>query len=563
MVAPDYNSLCRYAELYYYDFLCDESHGLIPESVLNHIEQCRHCQEQINQLEKVLSQAEGQVESQQRQNRIAVTEMLKLHLAYVGKRVTCQAVRPFLPVSLDADLEIKIPTPITAHLDNCQQCREDLETIRELNLNRKQLWRLGQLLADRSVEDVVSCLTARSAIPSVVVMDWSGITAERLKHLCKCTVCRGLLYEERQKLCDSLPKPEESGEFSCESVSATDIFDYCLPYGIDPAGDEYEKFRPALTSHLRTCRNCLAKMQELHKTICAIVERPESGVATIYHIDESAKVEAIGESDNPYAGLPVRVEIAGREEQVKDGPSVPIVKFGAALKRKVSAMNLKPLLKPAIAAAAIILIGVALFFSTPAASAVTIERIYKAVEKIKNVYIASFFLDKKEPIQERWVSRAANSYMTKTGSQLVLWDIPNRIRKTKNLDTAVSETIRLTDDTLVGIKSKISGSLGIMPFYAISDIPADAQWSRMTDEGLEAAAEGIEVYDLTWVEKAHDGSDIFCKWRVFVDPETNLPQRTELYRKLAADDEYTLRLVKVVEYLSNSEIEAAIKEASF
>ena len=152
--------------------------------------------------------------------------------------------------------------------------------------------------------------------------------------------------------------------------------------------------------------------------------------------------------------------------------------------------------------------------------------------------------------------------MTKTGKGLVLWDIANGAKKIKNFGTDATEINLLTDDMIAGIERKMSGSLGLMPFYDISEIPQDAQWSRITDDGLGVAADGFEVYDLTWAEEKYGGSDTFKKWRVFVNPETNLPQRTEFYRKLA-DDEYTLRLVKVVEYLTDNEMAATVKEVGF
>jgi hypothetical protein len=68
---------------------------------------------------------------------------------------------------------------------------------------------------------------------------------------------------------------------------------------------------------------------------------------------------------------------------------------------------------------------------------------------------------------------------------------------------------------------------------------------------------------LTWTEKAYDGSTVLKKWRVFADSETNFPRRIEWYEKLTADSEYTLSSAMEVEYLSDSEIQKIIKEASF
>jgi outer membrane lipoprotein-sorting protein len=102
----------------------------------------------------------------------------------------------------------------------------------------------------------------------------------------------------------------------------------------------------------------------------------------------------------------------------------------------------------------------------------------------------------------------------------------------------------------------------VVPISRISELPHEAQWSRVTDVSLKGSTRNIEVYDLTWGEKAYDGSIVFKKWRVFLDPTTKLPQRTEFYEKSSADSEYNLRSVKVVESLSDSEIQEVIEEAS-
>jgi len=561
MVTSNSNLLCSEVEPYYYDFLNSESRRLVPESIIDHIKQCQYCQEQIEELKEVLSQAG--LESEQKQIRTAVTDMLELHLAYIGKRVTCHITRPFLPSLLDPALKIRIPTPITAHLDNCIQCREDLKTIQGLNLNRNQLSRLSQLFAGKPVDDTVSCSTVRPFISSVAAMKWEGVTTETLKSLLGCRVCRWLLYEERQEVLDSLPQNGRVSEFPCESVSATDIFDYCFPYGLDSANDQYAKFRPALTSHLRSCPTCLAKMQELHKTICAIDEQPESGAITIYTIDKSAKSQAGYESDDLYTGFPIKVEVTNPEDKTGTEELATVIDSAVSLREKVSALKYKSFIKTAATVAAIVLIASFLLFYTPTAKAISIEQIYKAIEKVTNVYIAKFVPSRTEPTQEKWVSKTLNIYMTKTEKELILWDIGNGIRKSKYTDTGAVETTRLTIESIESIEKKLSGSLGLMPFDNMSEIPPDAQWARVIDEGLEIVAEGIEVYDLTWGSERYDGSVVFQKWQFFVDAKTSLPQRTEYYEKVFTDSEYTLSSVMEIEYLSDSEMQFVLEETSF
>jgi hypothetical protein len=304
-------------------------------------------------------------------------------------------------------------------------------------------------------------------------------------------------------------------------------------------------------------------MQELHKTVYRICERAESDVVTIYQIDESAKAQATSGTKELYAGFPIRVDVKQREEEVKAEQPVPAIDFAATLKQKVSIEKLKPLLKTGAVAAAVIFIAVALLLNAPTAKAVTLSQIYKALEGVKNVYISKFVPDKAKPTQELWASRTLRIYMTKTGEQRVLWDITNGVAKIKHLDTGAVETTRLSAENIADIEKKMSDYLGLVPFTNMSEIPADAQWSLVTDKDLEAAAKGIEIYDLTWTERAYDGSTVFKKWRVFVNPQTNLPQKTEFSEKLPTDNKYVLESTNIIEYLSGSELQEIIKEASF
>jgi len=563
MIAPNPNLLCKEAKLYYYDFLCDEIRELIPEPIINHIEQCSNCQERVNQLHAALSRTEEPIESEQQQVSSAITTMLKLHFAYIGKPVTCNIVKPFLPCLLDPALEIRIPTPIIAHLHNCRQCSGDLDMIRCLNLNRQQLCRLSQLFAEKPGKYNINCSQAYDAVLAVLSMDFRKTKEELLKHVCTCPHCRKLLYQYRETFRTKHLREKREQKFPCDEVSATDIFDYVVPYGIDPANDQYAKFSKSLISHLMNCQRCLYKMQQLHQTIVSIVERPDSDVVTVYHIDESAKTEVRSESDDIYAGFPIRVETANRVGQVNTGRSASTIGFGAALKQKVSAMKLKPLAKAAVAAAAVVLIAVALFLSTQTAKAITMDQIYKALEKVKNVHISKFAPDKTNPIEERWVSRTLNIAMSKTEKHLVLWDIPNRARRSKQLDTAVTETLPLTNDDVADVEKKMTGSLGLIPLSDISDVLPDSEWGRVADDGLEDVSKGIEVYDLLWTEQGPSGPLIFKRCRLSIDPYTNLPHKIEIYRKIAADNQYTLRSKVIVEYLSDSEIRTVIKDVGF
>jgi hypothetical protein len=551
------------ARLYYYDFLNEESKGGIPESALEHMTECLDCQVEIDRLKVLFEGVDARTGSEQRRRNSAISTLLRLHFACIGEPVKCKTVKPFLASLADPVLQIRISTPITMHLDECQSCCNDVLNLRDLHLTHKQLCRLGQLLADEPTEDAVSCSQAQAAIGTVVSMVFRETNPEILKHLCTCPDCREQLYLRREAVHKKLLHDGMSqNEFPCEKVLATDIYDYCLPYGIDPADDQYVEFRESLASHLRGCPTCLAGMQELHRTIYNIAERAESDVVTTYDIDEPAEAQSLGESGGLCAGLPTSAETATCEDRVDVEQAATTVDFAAGLKQKISAWNVKPLLKTGLAAAAVILIGLALLLNTPAAKAVTIEQIYRAIENAKNVYVATSGRDGTGPTQERWVSRTLNVYMSKAGGELALWDIPNKVKRVKHLNTGSVETAPLSDEMMTEIETTISGTLGLLPFERISDLLENGQWSRLDGDALEAIANDtdVDVYDLTWQEY---GGSVTFRLRFLVEPKTSIPQRTEFCQKVAGDSEYTLVSAMDFEYLTDSEVQALVEDTFF
>ena len=551
---------CTNARLYYYDFLNEETREGIPNGALQHIEQCHNCQIEVDRLKDLLEQASERFETEQSRRDSAISTLLKLHFDYINEPVICETVKPFLASLADPVLQIRIPTPITTHLGNCRACRNDLKILRDLRLPHKYLCRLGQLLADKPIEDELSCLEARAAIPAVGSMAFRETTAEILEHVCTCPDCRKRLYLHRQSVLEELMHSDiVRDEFSCESVSYADIYDYCLPYGIDPADDEYSEFRESLASHLRTCPTCLAKMQELHRKVSNIAGRVDSGVITAFNIDGSTKIISISEPESS-AALPVSSEIASTEDNVRDSKPAA-VGIITRLKEKTITSNVTPLLKIGLAAAAVIAIGFTVLFNSPAAGAVTIQQIRRAIENAKNVYIATF-TDKMELTQERWVSRSLNVYMTKTGETSVLLDVANGVRKEK-IGAGHTETLPLPNEAIAGTKKMIDGFLGLVPFADLSFIPPDIEWKHVKNNDLETSAKNAEIYELTWVERSLAGNEVFRKWRVFLDPETFLPKETEFYTKGVGDNQYVLKSIMKVEYLSDSEMKAVVDRASF
>jgi hypothetical protein len=352
MISQNPYSNCLSARLYYYDFLSEENTDRIPESTLDHIMHCPDCQLEIGRLEKLLGKVDEGIEDQQSRRTSAIATLLKFHFAHVGEPVTCNTLKPFVASLADPVLQIRIPTPITRHLEECRNCRTDLQILQNLNLTHKQLCRLGQLLAEEPTNHTVGCSQARQAIPAVASMVLRDTDAETLKHLTTCPGCREKLIQRREELRRTLADSRtDQGKIPCKAVLPSDIFDYAFPYGIDPADDEYAEFREPLASHLAECPACLAKVQQLQKTIYSIVERPESGVVTVYHIEEPVP--------------------AGTENDAGHMPPKTTINLTARLKQGLLSPKVKPWLKAAAAAAAVVLIGLTLMLYESTVTAVS------------------------------------------------------------------------------------------------------------------------------------------------------------------------------------------------
>ena len=148
MAASDGNRACEDAAAYYHDFLLDPGDPSLPRSVTDHIEQCEHCRGQVARLAEVLAEAEGRDESFVSEADNALVAELQRHFDHIGDRVGCAQVKPLLPTLLLSSLQIRIPTPVTVHVDHCPECAGDLAVLGELGLDDEQLVRLGRIYED-------------------------------------------------------------------------------------------------------------------------------------------------------------------------------------------------------------------------------------------------------------------------------------------------------------------------------------------------------------------------------------------------------------------------------
>ncbi|NQT03573.1 MAG: hypothetical protein HQ580_16210 [Planctomycetes bacterium] len=228
--------------------------------------------------------------------------------------------------------------------------------------------------------------------------------------------------------------------------------------------------------------------------------------------------------------------------------------------RSVRPKTLRIRIAELAAVAAVILVIFALFFGKSATD-VGLGEIYQVIGAVENICITTFEPVANEPMQVEWVSQTLNIDMFRIGKQLVLWDIPNKVKMTKYLSSDSVKTQILSGEMLSKVKQAAVQRFGLVPFSKISDIPG-ARWTRLEDSEAEAAVSGTKVYDLTWQEtNTASGAIKLRKWRVFWDRDTNLPKRTEWYSKLQSEEEYTFETFAVVTYPTESQIQVLIRNA--
>jgi hypothetical protein len=563
MITVDPNSVCEQAKTYYYEYLCGEPRENVPTKIGVHIDKCGSCQAEVERLKVILAEGEEDTVKSARQRTTALATNMRFHFAYMRAFVGCDTVKLFLPSLAIPALEISVPTPITVHLDKCQQCASDLERIRQLKLTAKQLGRLGQLFAEESRFDTNVCAETQKAIASVGAMAFENTSPAILKHLCVCSECRKLLYEDRKSRSETILKNLKQSPIACDSVSATDIFDYVVLYGIDPDRDQPAMSHRSSTSHLINCPRCLGEMQKLHETVYGILERQESGIVTCFKLDESARSSAVGSPDDLYEDWPIEVQVFDKSVktaaiEATDTSTVGglAVSPGPEPGRKLS--FLRPFIKPAAAAAAVILAAIFLF-NAPAAKAVKLGRIHKVLGRIRNVYIAAFDIEKTEPTQEMWVSQALNTMILKNKKECVFYDIKNKSQNIKDLNTGTITTSKMDNQARAKIQEMTKAPWGLLPSDDIFKLYPDAKWELVPDENIKSPILDTEVYELIWIDENFASR----KWCGHIDIKTRLPQRIEWSLKLAEEGEWKLITKTTISYPTTVEMKAVIKEAGF
>ena len=545
-------SLCRKASEYYYDLL-DGSGAAVPEGVRDHVERCPFCQEQIRQLGQILSETEQAAGLPASRAEVEMVETLSLHFERIDEPVTCSHVKPFLPGLVAPSPPLRIPTPITVHVEHCPLCAQDLAALRALHLGGEQLKRLSRLYGESPGRDATECWRARPAVAALGSLSTEGIDPDLLNHVSTCPPCRAAAYQQRERLlaADSWGTAGRGAILSCNDISPADFFDLVVPYGVTGAGDKTGRAE-TVVAHIRACRRCLERVQALHHTIYDIAERADSEISTVYHTADAAG--SMGDEIGQGRRYPVDVQVLHSEPEPVLGRGDSHAASETAWRRAPGASSRKPLTKVALAAAAAVVLAILLPMHTPTASGTNVGEVLRCLENAPNVHVTTFFRHDTRPTDEMWIARHLRMLVLKTGDRYVLYDLKRRQKRELDPNAGLSAPIKL-DDYEYGGSSLIMAACVGGPLATIAQDTRVRQMPDDTPDGLDRQV----VYELASEKQTSGGIILFYRWRFVLDPATGLPHRIEFFVRESPEGEWELRTTKTFEYLTEPDMKDEIK----
>lgn len=550
-------SLCQKAQEYYYEILCHND-AAVPEAITRHVEGCSFCREQIRRLQEALAQGDSKANSSQGPENNGAIEALSRHFEFLGERVHCSQVKPFLPELLISSRRIRIPTPITVHMDNCPECGRDMASIRELGLGAGQLSRLSQFYGRVADPGPLQCPSAQRAAAGLAAFSLDGADSRTLDHISLCRHCRTWVYQQRARaMADRNARAGRPDVLACNDVSTADLFDFVLPFGLDPVAlGRTSGRRDAVATHVRACPRCMETVQSLHRTLYAVAERADSALCTVCRTDEN-DADPSDEARPPACRYPIHVQVLRQE------PAPAAVGHGlgasSGSERTASAgWRSMPRRKIAVVGITLLVGGLLTMVPRSTATGMNVGGVRKAIERMTDVHMAKFHGEDSTPFFEMFLAAGRQTVVTKVGPERTLYDFrtkrmtvfgPDAAPRTGPLpasgfDSCEEFMLRTFETIFVNVSEKDSLS---ETEYVASDRPGE-YWA---------------VYELTQTGSQGAGLPRLGQWKVFFNPVLKVPEKIEYIARPSAQGLAPAQVqVTRLRYLNRSQMDDTITALS-
>lgn len=426
----DENKKCQNAEPFFYEYFHGSTETL-PEDVLDHIENCSLCLDSIASMKDIFEQSDDALPTNSRHAILA--GKLGRHFSFMDKPVTCSCAKAFMAEMADPIMRITVPTPITVHIQHCEKCAKDVDTIKSFHYHGEALAVIGDFLSQK---------------PSDEISD----------------VSKGLLN--------------------------------------------------------------------------GILTRADSQIVTIFNIDRSVDLANLATEKQQTGQWPITVQVLQKDSMAPSQAEHPLQK------RTI------PFFRTGIAAA-IIIFAFILFPGTAPSMGVSLAQMYQALNKMENFHMVAVSPDTGNVIQEKWIANSLGLMLIEQQGHSVLWNINTATMKTEDLQIK-----QLNKEAVLGIKKTMEPSVNLLPFPYLSQVPEQADWNKIELTDKDVGISDTEIYDLVWTEDTSFGQKITNRSRCYIDIQSRVPRRTELWQK--EDGEFKLHSIFEISYPSSAEINKTI-----
>lgn len=524
---------CDEARLYYYDLLSGDQQETIPTQVMDHVKNCPQCQQQIVQLQQLLSEVDNDSIRRYSQKDDHIVRLLALHYGYLDQEVTCAVAKPFVPTLADESLKIRVITPITRHIEQCPECRRDIDTLRAQGLDSRQLFLVGQFLAELSSTQELPVVAAWA--DSVASLRNGELTAEQLKQISLSPRGRALILRARSQLLAELTESRHQDNIPCEAIENADLFEYAFPYGMEPAADENRHFKETLAAHIRQCRYCLDRLQHMHHTLFGIAERQDAEVVTVMRL--STEVEA--------SELPPHVK-------TKEAPSRP--------QRSPRRITL-PLVN---AFAAVILLVIGLFFviRISPVGAIEYRQMYDALKTVRGIRLTvqdmatqKQDLTAQKTKRVRVIDPVHGQFLLQREQENWFWDLPNAYRVHEVVLEGSIDKHTLDEFTVRKLQASMESFFGVLPEHG--RVPAGSQWSRLEPD---RPSDTVMRRELVIPKTLPDGQQELHKRIFYLDAKTCLPTRVEYWMQPVESEGFKLINITTLQYYTIDQLDRHLQK---
>lgn len=231
---------------------------------------------------------------------------------------------------------------------------------------------------------------------------------------------------------------------------------------------------------------------------------------------------------------------------------------GAAGKSTVRTITLtSPVVSLGAAAAAVIVI-VSLFLNYAPQKSMDLRTMYAALGRVTSLSIERYTPGEDAPFHQEWMSQTLNASMSRftRADAVVLLDLAHATMKTKRTGSDSARSEMIPEERFFNVNRRINSNFGLMPFSDADNMPADVQWTRVTDPDVLSVVPDADVYDLVWAKRWPEAE--VKRHRYFVNADTHLPTRIEVYARGQSGTEFRFLGHEVITYLSDADVELAV-----